>query len=47
MLRESFIFEPISYMTLESLDELVSFFDEENIDYKVGKIRIKTKKTDK
>ena len=47
MLRESFTFEPISYMTLESLDELVFFFDEENIDHKVAKIRVKTKKTDK
>ena len=47
MLRESFTFEPIDYMTLESLDELVYFFDEENIDHKVAKIRIKTKKTDK
>ena len=47
MLRENFTFEPISYMTLESLDELVYFFDEENIDHKVAKIRVKTKKTDK
>lgn len=47
MLRESFTFEPIDYMTLESFDELVYFFDEENIDHKVAKIRIKTKKTDK
>lgn len=47
MLKESFTFEPISYMTLESLDELVYFFDEENIDHKIAKIRIKTKKTDK
>ena len=47
MLRESFTFEPIDYMTLERLDELVSFFDEENIDHKVAKIRVKTKKTDK
>lgn len=47
MLRESFTFEPIDYMTLESFDELVSFFDEENIDHKVAKIRVKKKKTDK